>query len=88
MSIPDIHVSFFDPENMSRALAADAGLSPAARWPGFIRGCDDDHTVQNIEILGPQVAGHFGTGSFRWPIVVTTDRRIVRISDDPIGHAR
>jgi SAM-dependent methyltransferase len=81
--IPDIHVSFFDPSNMSRALAA-SGFR--AETKGYVDGWDDIIRFKTLKSLGFK-RGTILDKLVPWPLAARLIDKKVRLSDHPIGIA-
>jgi SAM-dependent methyltransferase len=81
--VPDIHVSFFDPENMKVALAASGFRTES---PGFASGWEDVVRFKLLKTLGVRRSSVWEQMIPWKPAARLVDRK-VRLSDYPVGYA-
>jgi SAM-dependent methyltransferase len=81
--VPDIHVSFFDPDNMMLALAASGFRTET---PGFTSGWEDIIRFKVLKTLGVRRTS-VGEQMIPWKTAARLVDRKVRLSDYPSGYA-
>jgi hypothetical protein len=81
---PDVHISFFEPETLGRALRA-AGFEPG--FPGFGPGWADIIRYKTLKSLRRQRRTRI-QALVPWSVVAPLIDRRLRLSAQPVGWAR
>ena len=81
--IPEIHISFFEPETLAMALQK-TGFRPA--WPGYLPGFSDILRYKILKYLGVKQRS-LAEAILPWPLISRSAQLYLKVMDHPIGWA-